>query len=119
MTATSRRGSVSAIAIAARRPAAPPPTSSTSWSATTSPSLTPELLVDEHLVAVVHHHPVHAAVVELLPCGTTSAVEEQLFGDEALLVLGHEALALTALPAGRGRGGESAGRRGHLGAPPS
>src|SRR5687767_6308166 len=101
MTATSRSGLDSAIAMAARSPAAPPPTRSTSWAAATAPSLTPELLVAEDLAVVVHDHPVDAAVVELLLALPTAARELEVLGHEALLVLGHEGLAVPHLSARR------------------
>src|SRR3954462_7154754 len=66
ITATSRPGSVSAIAIPARSPAPPPPTRRPACAAPNS-SLTADLLLDEDLSTVVHHHVVNAAVVELLP----------------------------------------------------
>src|SRR5680860_1024091 len=77
------------MAIAARRPAPPPPTISTSWAARMRPSLTSELLVDEHFSFVVHDYVVKAAVVELLLGAPASTGEQQLFGDQPLLVLGH------------------------------
>src|SRR5215213_3413403 len=91
ITATSRPGLVSAIAIAARSPAPPPPISSTSWAATNAPSLTAELLLDEHLAAVVHHHVVNAAVMELLASAPAAALEAHLLGDQTEPVLDHRA----------------------------
>src|SRR5919112_872539 len=113
ITATSRPGSVSAIAIAARSPAPPPPTSSTSWAATKSPSLTAELLLDQNLSAVVHHHVVHAAVVELLPGAPAAALVAHLLGDQTELVLGLGAHPPLPLPTGRQRRLEGRDRRSH------
>src|SRR6476661_7067865 len=93
MTATSSRGSASAIAMAARRPAPPPPTISTSCAAPVPPSLTAPLLVRQHSSAVVDDHSVAAAVVELLPGAQAPAGIAQVLGDQTLVVLGHELLA--------------------------
>src|SRR5688500_4206538 len=93
ITATSRRGSVSAMAMAARRPAPPPPTIRTSCAARTTPSLTSELLVRQHLSAVVDDHVVDAAVVELFPGAPAAAGVAQVLGDQTLVVLGHVLLA--------------------------
>src|SRR3954447_18028778 len=91
ITATSSRGLVSAMAMAARRPAPPPPIRRTSCAAAKSPSLTAELLLEEDPPAVVHHHVVHAAVVKLLPHRAAPAFVARLFGDQPRVVLGHRA----------------------------
>src|SRR5690349_6449832 len=84
------------MAMAARSPAAPPPTISTSCAARTTPSLTPPLLVGEHLPVVVHDEAVAAAVVELLPAAAAAAGVAHVLGDEALVVLRH--VLLTPVP---------------------
>jgi hypothetical protein len=65
-------------------------------------SLTPELLVEEHLAAVVHHHVVHAAVVELLAMGLAAARELEVLGDQPLQVLGQDPFAAAPVTARRG-----------------
>src|SRR5688572_30190795 len=77
------------MAMAARRPAPPPPTIRTSCAA----SLTPQLLVRQHLSVVVDDHAVAAAVVELFPGGPAPAGVAHVLGDQALVVLGREPLA--------------------------
>src|SRR6476469_7161961 len=99
MTATSSPGSVSAMAMAARRPAAPPPTISTSCAAPVPPSLTAPLLVRQHPPAVVDDDSVTAAVVELFPGAPAPAGIAQVLGDQTLVVLGHELLAAVPVSA--------------------
>src|SRR4051812_44052295 len=84
------------MAMAARRPAPPPPTISTSCAARTTLSLTPPLLVRQHLPVVVDDHPVAAAVVELLPGGPAPAGVAEVLGYQTLVVLGQ--VLLTAVP---------------------
>jgi hypothetical protein len=91
------------MAIAARRPAPPPPTRRTSWSASTESSLTPDLLVDEHMAAMVHDLVVDAAVVELLAVALATAGVGHVLSDESLLVLGREPLPAVQDPARRER----------------
>jgi hypothetical protein len=85
----------------ARRPAAPPPTRSTSCGPRVS-SLTPELLVDQHPSSVVRDQVVQAAVVELLTVGLAATGEENVLGEETLLVLGHRPLPAALVTAWRG-----------------
>src|SRR6185503_5237608 len=113
ITATSSRGFVSAIAIAARSPAPPPPIRITSCAATNSPSLTAELLFHEDLAAVVHHHVVHAAVVELLAAAPAAAGVAHLLGGQPQVVLGHGPCPALALPARRERRLEGRDGRSH------
>src|SRR6476469_6949323 len=80
-TATSSRGFVWAIAMAARKPAPPPPARSTSCVAATGLSLTPQLLVDQHRTTVVHDEAVDAAVVVLLAAGLAAAGEPHILSD--------------------------------------
>src|SRR5262245_6960466 len=101
------------MAMAARSPAPPPPTISTSCEAANSPSLTAELLVDEHLSLVVYDHQVHAPVVELLLGAAAAAGVVHALGDEALQVLDHGTFASVALPAGCERILETSDRRSH------
>jgi hypothetical protein len=75
-----------------------------------TPSLTPELLVDEDSSVVVDDQAVDAAVVELLLAGATPAGEAHLVGDQTLLILGPELLAAALTPAWRGSGLESGWR---------
>src|SRR4051812_37939012 len=100
MTATSSRGSVSAMPMAARRPAAPPPTISTSWEARMTPSLTAPLLVREHLSVVVDDQAMDAAVVELFPGAPAPAGVPHVLGDQPRVVLGQEPLAAVRVSAG-------------------
>src|SRR6478609_1254052 len=97
-TATSSRGFVSAMAMAARSPAPPPPTIRTSCAACTTPSLTAQLLVGQHLATVVDDHAVDAAVVELLPGAPAPAGVAQVLGDQTRVVLGQELLAAVPVP---------------------
>src|SRR3954469_14919805 len=99
MTATSSRGLVSAMAIAARRPAAPPPTIRTSCAARMTLSLTSPLLVRQHLSVVVDDHAVATSVVELFPAAAAPAGVPQFLGDQALVVLGHVLLAAVSASA--------------------
>src|SRR5688572_33496233 len=99
--------------MAARRPAAPPPTRSTSCVPAVGGSLTPELLVHQHLAVMVHDHVVDAAVVELLAVALASAVEAQVLRHEAVHVLAHELLARVLLAAGRDPVFEGSDRCGH------
>src|SRR6476661_8423264 len=100
MTATSSRGSASAMAMAARRPAPPPPTIRTSCAALLPPSLTAPLLVGQHRSVVVDDHAVAAAVVELFPAALAPAGVAQVLGDQTLVVLGQEPLATMPVSAG-------------------
>src|SRR5688500_14787322 len=95
ITATSSRGSVSAMAMAARRPAPPPPTIRTSCAT----SFTSPLLVRQHPSVVVDDHSVVAAVVELLVGAPAPAGELQVLGDQTCVVLGHELLAAVPVSA--------------------
>src|SRR5690348_4083996 len=101
MTATSSWGVVSAMAMAARRPAAPPPTIRTSCPARMTPSLTPPLLVRQHFYAVVDDHAVDAAVVELCPAAPAPAGVALFLADQPLLVLAQEPLAAVRVPTRR------------------
>src|SRR3954454_24415067 len=87
------------MAMAARRPAPPPPTIRTSCAARTTLSLTPQLLVRQHLPVVVDDHAVAAAVVELFPGAPAPAGVPQVLGDQALVVLGHVLLAAVPVSA--------------------
>src|SRR5262245_3174665 len=89
------------MAMAARNPAPPPPTMSTSWAARMRPSATPKLLVDEHLSAVVDDHAMDAAIVELFFGALAPAGVAHLLGDQPLLVLHHDAFAVTRSAARR------------------
>jgi hypothetical protein len=88
------------MAIVALRPAAPPPIMSTSCGPSAS-SLTPYLLVDQHAASMVLDQVVEAAVVELLPVGVATTGEQDVLGDEALLVLRHGALTAVLVTARR------------------
>jgi hypothetical protein len=65
-------------------------------------SLTAELLVDQHLAPVVHHHVVHAAVVELLAVDLAAAGEHEVLGDQPLEVLGQDPFAVALATARSG-----------------
>src|SRR5688500_10186203 len=104
--------------MAARSPARPPPTISTSWAATTAPSLTAQLLVDEDPASVVDDKTVDAPVVELLAMGLAPAREAQVSRRQTLQVLGDVLLAVLHPAAGRGPRLEPA-RGGRHGAPPA
>src|SRR3954468_5789114 len=87
------------MAMAARRPAAPPPTIRTSCAARMTLSLTPPLLVRQHLSVVVDDHAVDAAVVELLAGARAAAGVAQVLGDQTLVVLGEVLLAAVPVSA--------------------
>src|SRR6476661_9735773 len=108
-TATSSRGSVSAMAMAARNPAPPPPTIRTSCAARMTRSLTSPLLVRQHLSAVVDDQAVDAAVVELLLAAAAAAGEAQVLGDQTRTVLGQELLTAVCASARRKPWRESGG----------
>src|SRR5688500_2853108 len=87
------------MAMAARKPAPPPPTTRTSCAARTTLSLTPPLLVRQHLPVVVDDHAMAAAVVELFPGAPAPAGVAQILGDQTLTVLGHVLLAAVPVSA--------------------
>src|SRR3954449_9029753 len=99
ITATLSRGLVSAMAMAARRPAPPPPTIRTSCAARTTLSLTAPLLVRQHLPVVVDDHAVAAAVVELFPGDPAPAGVAEVLGYQTLVVLGQVLLAAVSVSA--------------------
>src|SRR5688572_4039244 len=104
--------------MAARSPARPPPTIRMSWAATTAPSFTPELLVEDHSAVVVDDLVVDAAVVELLVVRLAPAREAQVSCRQALQVLGDELVAVLHAAARRGPRLEPS-RGGRHGAPPA
>src|SRR3954467_12689419 len=98
-TATSSPGLVSAMAMAARSPAPPPPTIRTSCAARRTLSLTPPLLVRQHLSVVVDDHAVAATVVELFPGAAAPAGVAEVLGHQTLVVLGQVPLAAVSVSA--------------------
>src|SRR5688572_3256224 len=104
--------------MAARSPARPPPTMSTSWAATTAPSLTAELLVEDHSAVVVDDLVVDAAVVELLVVRLAPTREAQISCRQTLQVLGDVLVAVLHPAARRGPRLEPS-RGGRHGAPPA